>query len=87
MTSKNLQLLKETFNQEKKLTQNKNNQGNFFRVQIAASKNSLDPNSYNFNGLKPIHKLKDGSYFKYYFSKSKSYKQIQKKREKPKKRL
>ncbi len=76
----------ETFNQEKNLTYNKSNQEIFFRVQIAASKNSLDPNSYNFNGLEPIHKLKDGGYFKYYFSKSKSYKQIQKEKRKAKKK-
>ena len=76
----------DTFNLEKNLTYNKSNQEIFFRVQIAASKNSLDPNPNNFNGLKPIHKLKYGSYFKYYFSKSKSYKQIQKEKRKAKKK-
>ena len=58
----------------------------YYGVQIAASKNSLDPNPNNFNGLEPIHKLKYGSYFKYYFSKSKSYKQIQKEKRKAKKK-
>jgi len=73
-------------NKEKKIISNKTNKEIFFRVQIAASKNSLEPNAYNFNGLEPIHKLKDGGYFKYFFSKSESYKQIQKEKRKAKKK-
>jgi len=76
----------EMIDKEKKLIFNKTNDEIFFRVQIAASKNSLDPKAYNFNGLEPIYKLKDGGYFKYYFSKSKSYKQIQKEKRKAKKK-
>jgi len=76
----------EMINKEKKIVSNRTNEEIFFRVQIAASKNSLEPNAHNFNGLEPIHKLKDDGYFKYYFSKSKSYKQIQKEKRKAKKR-
>tara|TARA_B100001057_G_C22346608_1_gene755398 strand:- start:35 stop:619 length:585 start_codon:yes stop_codon:yes gene_type:complete len=76
----------ESFNKDKKLLFNNTSEEVFFRVQIAASKNSLDLNSYNFNGLEPIHKVKDGGYFKYYFAKSKSYKQILKERRKAKKK-
>jgi len=76
----------ETFNQEKKITYNNTKEEFFFRVQIAASKNSIDLNAYNFNGLEPIHKIKDGGYFKYYFSKSNNYKQIQKEKKKAKKK-
>ena len=56
----------------------------YFRVQIAASKNEIDPKSYNFKGLSPIYRAKEGGYYKYYFSKSESYKQIQKDRKKAK---
>ena len=76
----------ETFNQEKKITYYNTKEEIFFRVQIAASKNSIDLNAYNFNGLEPIHKIKDGGYFKYYFSKSKNYKQIQKEKKRAKKK-
>ena len=58
----------------------------FFRVQIAASKNSIDPKSYNFNGLKPIFKQKNGALYKYFFSQSKNYKQIQKDKRKARKK-
>ena len=70
-------VLKETFTTENDLVSKDNNEI-FFRVQIAASKNSIDPKSYNFNGLKPIFKLKDGRFYKYFFSQSKNYKEIQK---------
>ena len=76
----------EKFNQEKKLTYNNTKEEIFFRVQIAASKNSIELKAYNFNGLEPIHKIKDGGYFKYYFSKSKNYKQIQKEKRRAKKK-
>ena len=69
--------LKENFTSENDFVSKINNEI-FFRVQIAASKNSIDPKSYNFNGLKPIFKLKYGALYKYFFSQSKNYKQIQK---------
>ena len=76
----------ETSSQDKELVSKKINKGTFFRVQIAASKNSLDPKGSNFNGLEPIYRLKVGGYYKYYFSKSNSFKQIQKEKRKAKKK-
>ena len=70
-------VLKETFTPEYDLVSKDNNEI-FFRVQIAASKNSIDTKSYNFYGLEPIFKLKDGRFYKYFFSQSKNYKEIQK---------
>ena len=54
----------------------------YFRVQIAASKKSIDTKPQNFKGLNPIFRLKEGGYYKYYFAKAASYKQIQKDRKK-----
>ena len=78
-------LLKENFTPVNDFVSKINNEI-FFRVQIAASKNSIDPKSYNFNGLKPIFKLKNGALYKYFFSQSKNYKQIQKDKRKAKKK-
>ena len=58
----------------------KNFNGDFIAQNIKLTEEAI------FNGLEPIHKLKDGGYFKYYFSKSKSYKQIQKEKRKAKKK-
>ena len=76
----------ETSSQDKELVSKKINNGTIFRVQIAASKNSLDPKGSNFNGLEPIYRLKVGGYYKYYFSKSNNFKQIQKEKRKAKKK-
>ena len=78
-------LLKENFTSENDFVSKINNEI-FFRVQIAASKNSIDPKSYNFNGLKPIFKQKNGPLYKYFFSQSKNYKQIQKDKRKARKK-
>ena len=50
----------------------------FFRVQIAASKNAISTKPTNFKGLRNIFRVKEGGFFKYYYSKSKNYSQIQK---------
>ena len=77
-------LLKENFTPVNDFVSKINNEI-FFRVQIAASKNSIDPKSYNFNGLKPIFKLKMAP-FTNIFSQSKNYKQIQKDKKKARKK-
>lgn len=45
-----------------------------FKVQIASGKNKIPTKSYNFKGLKNIQRVKIGSYYKYYFGVSSSYK-------------
>ena len=44
----------------------------FYRVQIAASKKLLDLKPYNFNGLKSVDVVKQGSVYKYLYGKHKS---------------
>ncbi|MGY0426686.1 MAG: N-acetylmuramoyl-L-alanine amidase family protein, partial [Polaribacter sp.] len=44
-----------------------------FKVQIAFGKNRIATKSYNFKGLKNIKRVKIGSYYKYYFGVSSSY--------------
>ena len=44
----------------------------FYRVQIAASKKLLDLKPYNFNGLKSVDVVKEGSVYKYLYGKHKS---------------
>ena len=44
----------------------------FYRVQIAASKKLLDLKPYNFNGLKSVDVIKEGSVYKYLYGKHKS---------------
>lgn len=56
-----------------------------FKVQLAASKNPIEAKSQNFMGLKNVIRQKEGSYYKYYFGNSKSYKSIQKEQRKAKK--
>ncbi|WP_299128788.1 N-acetylmuramoyl-L-alanine amidase [uncultured Winogradskyella sp.] len=41
--------------------------GVLFKVQIAASSKNLEPQSYNFKGLRGISKEKVGSLYKYYY--------------------
>ena len=45
----------------------------YFQVQIAASKNSLEPASYNFKGLSPIYKKTDGKIYRYFYGKTFAY--------------
>jgi N-acetylmuramoyl-L-alanine amidase len=44
----------------------------FYRVQIAASKKLLDLKPYNFNGLKSVDVVQEGSVYKYLYGKHKS---------------
>jgi N-acetylmuramoyl-L-alanine amidase len=46
-----------------------------FKVQIASGKNKIATKSYNFNGLKNIQRVLIGSYYKYYYGVTSSYKQ------------
>ena len=43
-----------------------------YKVQIAAGKRRLELKSYNFKGLKNISRIKDGSFYKYFYSSSSS---------------
>lgn len=45
----------------------------FFRVQISASKKSLSIKKYNFKGLEPIHKEKEGEIYRYSYGKTFDY--------------
>ena len=67
----------ETANKKTKAITKKHNNIRFM-VQLAASKTPIDPKPYNFKGLKNIVRDKEGTYYKYYFGNSNSYKQIQK---------
>ena len=70
---------------EKTKTITKKNNNIRFMVQLAASKNPIDPKPYNFKGLKNVVRDKEGTYYKYYFGNSNSYKQIQKEQRKARK--
>jgi N-acetylmuramoyl-L-alanine amidase len=45
-----------------------------YRVQIAASNKLLDLKPYNFNGLKSVDVVKEGSIYKYLYGSHKSIK-------------
>ncbi|CAI8337675.1 MAG: N-acetylmuramoyl-L-alanine amidase AmiA [Flavobacterium sp. SCGC AAA160-P02] len=47
-----------------------------FKIQIASSKNKIKAKSYNFKGLKNIERVKVGSYYKYYYGVTSSYKEV-----------
>ena len=49
-----------------------------YKVQIAASKRRLEVKSYNFKGLKSLSRVKDGSFYKYFYSSSTSLDEIRK---------
>ena len=51
-----------------------------YKVQIAASKRRLELKSYNFKGLKNLSRIKDGSFYKYFYSSSGSIDEIRKKK-------
>jgi len=53
-----------------------------FMVQLAASKNPIEAKPDNFKGLKNVYREKEGSFYKYFFGNSKSYKLIQKEKRK-----
>jgi N-acetylmuramoyl-L-alanine amidase len=45
-----------------------------FKIQLASGKNKIATKSYNFKGLKDIQRVKIGSYYKYYYGVTSSYK-------------
>jgi N-acetylmuramoyl-L-alanine amidase len=47
-----------------------------FRVQIAAGSNAVETKSYNFKGLSPISREKEGSVYRYYFGETSSYNRV-----------
>ena len=49
-----------------------------FKVQLAASKNKLEPKSYNFNGLDQISREQFGDLYKYYYGYTSNYALINK---------
>ena len=51
-----------------------------YKVQIAASKRRLELKSYNFKGLKNLSRIKDGSFYKYFYSSSDSIDEIREKK-------
>lgn len=53
-----------------------------FKVQLAASKNPIDPKPTNFNGLEMVERRKEGGFYKYYFGSASSYQNIQKEQKK-----
>ena len=44
-----------------------------FKVQIAATSRAIEPNPYNFKGLKNITREKEGSLFKYFYGNTSNY--------------
>mgnify|MGYP002028588466 CR=1 FL=1 len=75
---------KDTADEKTKGITNKHNNIHFM-VQLAASKKPIDPKPHNFKGLKNIVRDKQGTFYKYYFGNSNSYKQIQKEQKKARK--
>jgi N-acetylmuramoyl-L-alanine amidase len=49
-----------------------------FKIQIAASSKNLETKSYNFKGLDPIIKEKEGTLYRYYYGSADSYKKAEK---------
>ncbi|QLE00297.1 N-acetylmuramoyl-L-alanine amidase [Galbibacter sp. BG1] len=47
-----------------------------FRVQIAAGSNSIETKSYNFKGLSPISREKEGSVYRYYYGETVNYEAV-----------
>ena len=47
-------------------------------MQIAASKNALDPKPYNFKGLSPIYRERAGGMYRYYYGKTTDYNKAKK---------
>lgn len=47
-----------------------------FKIQIASSKNKILVKFYNFKGLKNVQRVKVGSYYKYYYGITTSFKEV-----------
>ena len=52
---------------ENPITESNNVDLVIYKVQIAASKRRLELKSYNFKGLKSLSRVKDGSFYKYFY--------------------
>lgn len=44
-----------------------------YKIQISSGKKKIATKSYNFKGLRKIERVKVGSYYKYYYGKTRSY--------------
>ena len=51
-----------------------------YKVQISASKRRLELKSYNFKGLKNISRIKQGSIYKYFYSRSSNLEEMKEKK-------
>ena len=49
-----------------------------YKIQIAAGSSNLETKPYNFKGLSPLSKEKEGSLYRYYFGATDSYKKAKK---------
>ncbi|AOW16610.1 N-acetylmuramoyl-L-alanine amidase [Polaribacter vadi] len=47
-----------------------------FKVQLASGRNKIETKSYNFKGLTNVERVKVGSYYKYYYGVTSSYKDV-----------
>jgi N-acetylmuramoyl-L-alanine amidase len=52
--------------------------GVFYKVQIAAGKNKISTKSYNFKGLKNVERVKVNVFSKYYYGKTSDFMQVKK---------
>lgn len=50
----------------------------YYRVQIAAARNKLTTNNFNFKGLQNIESLQIDGYYKYYYGKTSVYEEVRK---------
>ncbi|MCF8715320.1 N-acetylmuramoyl-L-alanine amidase [Joostella atrarenae] len=55
---------------------NNSMEGVTFRVQIAAGSKSIQTKAYNFKGLSPISKEKEGNIYRYYYGEVTTYDQV-----------
>ena len=65
---------------ENPVTESNTNDIVTYKVQIAAGKRMLELKSYNFKGLKSLSRVKDGSFYKYFYSSSNSLIEIRRKK-------
>ena len=56
-----------------------------FRVQISASKKSVALKKYNFKGLNPLYKEKDGLIYRYFYGETSNYQEAKKNKRKARK--
>ncbi|MEJ4087090.1 N-acetylmuramoyl-L-alanine amidase [Galbibacter orientalis] len=61
-------------------------EGVTFRVQIAAGSSAIETKSYNFKGLSPISREKEGNIYRYYYGEVASYESVKELQQKAKKK-